>query len=72
MPSGWGRRDIMFTDTALLSVEEMARADKAAVARGVPSLLLMESAGMAVANAIRAPVSAPPGAGRLWARKQRR
>lgn len=43
----------MFTETALLTVAEMGRADKAAVARGVPSLLLMESAGTAVANAIR-------------------
>jgi NAD(P)H-hydrate epimerase len=50
----------MFTDTALLTVQEMARADAAAVARGVPSLRLMESAGMAVANAIRTRYSRRP------------
>lgn len=39
---------------ALLSVDEMNRADAAAVAAGVPAAALMENAGRAVAEAIRA------------------
>jgi NAD(P)H-hydrate epimerase len=38
----------------LLTTEEMTRADQAAVAAGVPSLTLMENAGKAVADAVRA------------------
>jgi len=38
---------------ALLSVDEMTRADAAAVAAGVPGVKLMENAGRAVAKAIR-------------------
>ncbi|MEK9726464.1 MAG: NAD(P)H-hydrate epimerase, partial [Rhodospirillaceae bacterium] len=42
------------TENALLSVDEMYRADAGAVTAGVPSLMLMEYAGEAVATAIRA------------------
>ena len=41
------------TDNVLLSVEEMARADAAAIAGGVPGLDLMENAGTAIADEIR-------------------
>ncbi len=40
------------TDTVLLSVDEMSRADAAAVAGGVPGLDLMENAGTAIAGEI--------------------
>jgi len=41
------------TDNVLLSVEEMSRADAAAIAGGVPGLDLMENAGTAIADEIR-------------------
>lgn len=40
-------------ENALLTVEEMAKADAAAVAGGVPSMALMENAGAAVARELR-------------------
>lgn len=40
-------------ESALLTVEEMAKADAAAVTGGVPSLALMENAGAAVARELR-------------------
>ncbi|MCH9050496.1 MAG: hypothetical protein IIA72_05370 [Proteobacteria bacterium] len=41
------------TDNVLLSVEEMSKADAAAIAGGVPGLDLMENAGTAIAGEIR-------------------
>ena len=41
------------TDNVLLSVEEMSKADAAAIAGGVPGLDLMENAGTAIADEIR-------------------
>jgi hydroxyethylthiazole kinase-like uncharacterized protein yjeF len=46
--------------TELLSVKEMARADEAAIAGGVPGLDLMEAAGAAVAGEIRERFSRRP------------
>ena len=48
---------------ALLTVDEMVRADRAAVARGVPGIELMENAGRAVADALAARwrPGSPPG-----------
>lgn len=48
------------TDHALLSVDEMYRADRGAVTAGVDSLTLMENAGRAVVSAIRARWSPRP------------
>ena len=41
------------TDNVVLSVEEMSKADAAAIAGGVPGLDLMENAGTAIADEIR-------------------
>jgi NAD(P)H-hydrate epimerase len=54
---GGRRRDPV---SELLSVEEMSRADKAAIAGGVPGLDLMEAAGAAVAGEIRERFSKRP------------
>lgn len=45
-------RDQLPGGMALLSVEEMYRADAAAVAAGIPGIALMEAAGTAVAHAV--------------------
>ncbi len=42
------------TDSVILTVDEMTRADAAAIAAGIPGEQLMEAAGTAVAEAIRA------------------
>ncbi len=47
-------------DNALLTPDEMGRADKAAVAGGVSEIALMEAAGRAVAEAVAARWSQRP------------